>query len=118
MLLHHYNTALCIRVRSQPPVNCFPGYIYNFASTASKKLSESVAETAQNLKKSVEEGKINGIIDKVYTAWFCLWNLFSLLFNLNRLNEILFVPTQTILGDFQKEQQRFVEEKKAKQSGN
>lgn len=63
------------------------GYIYNFASTASKKLSESVAETAQNLKKSVEEGKINGIIDK------------------------------TILGDFQKEQQRFVEEKKAKQSG-
>ena len=46
---------------------CFsPGYIYNFASSASKKLSESVAETAQTLKKSVEEGKINGIIDKVY----------------------------------------------------
>ncbi|KAA8589696.1 hypothetical protein FQN60_013061 [Etheostoma spectabile] len=55
----------------------------------SKKLraSVSVVETAQTLKKSVEEGKINGIIDK------------------------------TILGDFQKEQERFVEEKKAKTSG-
>ncbi|XP_029938995.1 synapse-associated protein 1 [Salarias fasciatus] len=63
----------------------FSGYIYNFASSASKKLSESVVETAQNLKKSVEEGNINGIIDK------------------------------TILGDFQKEQQKFVQEKKAKQ---
>lgn len=57
-----------IHVRSQLPVNCFPGYIFNFASTASKKLSESVADTAQHLKKSVEEGKINGIIDKVYTS--------------------------------------------------
>ncbi|KAF1386182.1 hypothetical protein PFLUV_G00115500 [Perca fluviatilis] len=65
----------------------FSGYIYNFASSASKKLSESVVETAQTLKKSVEEGKINGIIDK------------------------------TILGDFQKEQERFVQEKKAKTSG-
>lgn len=63
----------------------FSGYIYNFASSASKKLSESVFETAQNLKKSVEDGNINGIIDK------------------------------TILGDFQKEQQRFVQEKKAKE---
>ncbi|XP_023145881.3 synapse-associated protein 1-like isoform X2 [Amphiprion ocellaris] len=63
------------------------GYIYNFASSASKKLSESVVETAQTLKKSVEEGKINGIIDK------------------------------TILGDFQKEQERFVQEQKAKKSG-
>ncbi|XP_008279517.1 synapse-associated protein 1 [Stegastes partitus] len=63
------------------------GYIYSFASSASKKLSESVVETAQNLKKSVEEGKINGIIDK------------------------------TILGDFQKEQERFVQEQKAKKSG-
>uniref|UniRef100_UPI0037E77C7D synapse-associated protein 1-like n=1 Tax=Semicossyphus pulcher TaxID=241346 RepID=UPI0037E77C7D len=65
----------------------FSGYIYNFASSASKKLSESVVETAQNLKKSVEDGKMNGIIDK------------------------------TILGDFQKEQERFVQEKKAKKSG-
>ncbi|XP_042339944.1 synapse-associated protein 1-like [Plectropomus leopardus] len=65
----------------------FSGYIYNFASSASKKLSESVVETAQTLKKSVEDGKINGIIDK------------------------------TILGEFQKEQERFVQEKRAKTSG-
>ncbi|XP_012707987.2 synapse-associated protein 1 [Fundulus heteroclitus] len=62
------------------------GFIYSFASSATKKLSESVAETAQSIRKSVEEGKIDGIIDK------------------------------TILGDFQKEQQRFVQEKKAKRS--
>lgn len=65
----------------------FSGYIYNFASSASKKLSESVAETAQTLKKSVEEGKISAIIDK------------------------------SILGDFQKEQEKFVEEKRAKEFG-
>ncbi|CAJ1059901.1 synapse-associated protein 1-like [Xyrichtys novacula] len=65
----------------------FSGYIYNFASSASKKLTESVVETAQTLKKSVEEGKMNGIIDK------------------------------TILGDFQKEQEKFVQEKQAKKSG-
>ncbi|XP_041647828.1 synapse-associated protein 1-like isoform X2 [Cheilinus undulatus] len=65
----------------------FSGYIYNVASSASKKLSESMVETAQTLKKSVEEGKMNGIIDK------------------------------TILGDFQKEQEKFVQEKKAKKSG-
>ncbi|XP_037626257.1 synapse-associated protein 1-like [Sebastes umbrosus] len=65
----------------------FSGYIYNFASIASKKLSESVVETAQTLKKSVEEGRINGIIDK------------------------------TILGEFQKEQEKFVQEKKAKTFG-
>ncbi|GAA6217811.1 synapse-associated protein 1 [Lates japonicus] len=65
----------------------FSGYIYNFASSASKKLSESVVETAQTFKKSVEEGKINGIIDK------------------------------TILGDFQKEQEKFVQENKAKKFG-
>lgn len=64
----------------------FSGIIYNFASNASKKLSESVVETAHTFKKSVEEGKINQIIDK------------------------------TILGDFQKEQERFVQEKKAKKS--
>lgn len=63
--MHHHNHVLPIDMKSQPPVTFFPGYIYDFASSASKKLSESVAETAQNLKKSVEEGKINGIIDKV-----------------------------------------------------
>lgn len=76
----------------QPPLllekaKGFSGYIYNFASSASKKLSESVVQTAQTLKKSVEEGKINGIIDK------------------------------TILGEFQKEQEKFVQEKKTKPSG-
>ncbi|KAM3619718.1 uncharacterized protein V6R79_012481 [Siganus canaliculatus] len=65
----------------------FSGYIYNVASSASKKLSESVVETAQTLKKSVEEGKINGVLDK------------------------------TILGEFKKEQEKFLEEKKAKRSG-
>ncbi|XP_041790565.1 synapse-associated protein 1-like [Chelmon rostratus] len=77
---------------AQPPqllqkAKGFSGYIYNFASSASKKLSESVVETAQTLKRSVEEGKMNGIIDK------------------------------TILGDFHKEQERFVQEQKAKKSG-
>ncbi|XP_071768930.1 synapse-associated protein 1-like [Centroberyx gerrardi] len=64
----------------------FGGYIYNFASSASKKISDSVVETAQTIKKTVEEGKIDGIIDK------------------------------TILGDFQKEQERFVQEKNAKKT--
>ncbi|XP_062412970.1 synapse-associated protein 1 [Sardina pilchardus] len=64
----------------------FSGYILNFASSATKKITESVAETAQTIKKSVEEGKIDGIIDK------------------------------TILGDFQKEQQKFVQEKNAKRN--
>ena len=47
--------------------NFFSGYVYGLARRTSKKLSESVVETAQTLKKSVEEGKINGIIDKVIT---------------------------------------------------
>ncbi|TMS20671.1 Synapse-associated protein 1 [Larimichthys crocea] len=77
---------------NQPPqllqtAKGFSGYFYNIASSASKKLSESVVETAQTLKKSVEQGNINGIIDK------------------------------TILGDFQKEQEKFVQDKKAKRSG-
>lgn len=64
----------------------FGGFILNIASSATKKLSESVAETAQTIKKTVEEGKIDGIIDK------------------------------TILGDFQKEQQKFVQEKNARRT--
>lgn len=63
----------------------FSGYLYNFASSATKKLSDSVVDTAQTLKKSVEEGKINTIFDR------------------------------TILGDFQKEQDKFVQEKRAKE---
>ncbi|KAK2886090.1 hypothetical protein QQF64_020222 [Cirrhinus molitorella] len=64
----------------------FSGFILNFASSATKKISESVAETAQTIKKTVEESNIDGIIDK------------------------------TILGDFQKEQEKFVQEKNAKKT--
>ncbi|XP_076578049.1 synapse-associated protein 1-like [Chaetodon auriga] len=89
---HEINKPSAAEEDAQPPqllqtAKGFSGYIYHFASSASKKLSESVVETAQTLKKSVEEGKVNGIIDK------------------------------TILGDFQKEQDRFVQEKRAKKSG-
>ncbi|KAF3833138.1 hypothetical protein F7725_026803 [Dissostichus mawsoni] len=49
-------------------------YIFSFASSATKKISESVVETAQTIKKS------------------------------------------TFLGDFQKEQEKFVQEKKSKKS--
>eukprot|EP00069_Balaena_mysticetus_P010035 bmy_01261T0 len=52
-------------------------YLFNFATAATKKITESVTETAQTIKKSVEEGKIDDIIDK------------------------------TIIGDFQKEQKKF-----------
>ncbi|XP_061621336.1 synapse-associated protein 1 [Phyllopteryx taeniolatus] len=61
-------------------------FIFSFASSATKKISESMVVTAQSIKKSVEEGKIDGIIDK------------------------------TFLGDFQKEQEKFVKEKKSKRS--
>uniref|UniRef100_A0A8D1X0G0 Synapse associated protein 1 n=1 Tax=Sus scrofa TaxID=9823 RepID=A0A8D1X0G0_PIG len=61
-------------------------YLFNFATAATKKITESVAETAQTIKKSVEEGKIDDIIDK------------------------------TIIGDFQKEQKKFVEEQHTKKS--
>lgn len=47
-------------------------YIFSFASSATKKLSESVVETAQSIKKSVEEGKIDGIIDKACCVLFSL----------------------------------------------
>ncbi|KAG8001329.1 Synapse-associated protein 1 [Nibea albiflora] len=43
-------------------------YIFSFASTATKKISESVVGTAQTIKKTVEEGKIDGIIDKACCA--------------------------------------------------
>ncbi|XP_006892463.1 PREDICTED: synapse-associated protein 1 [Elephantulus edwardii] len=61
-------------------------YLFNFATVATKKITESVAKTAQTIKKSVEEGKIDGIIDK------------------------------TIIGDFQKEQEKFVQEQHTKKS--
>ncbi|XP_043928720.1 synapse-associated protein 1 [Protopterus annectens] len=59
----------------------FGSYLLNFATTATKKITESVSETAHTFKKSVEEGSIDGILDK------------------------------TIIGDFQKEQEKFVQEK-------
>ncbi|XP_071992426.1 synapse-associated protein 1 isoform X1 [Engystomops pustulosus] len=64
----------------------FGSYLLNIASVATKKISESVTETAHTIKKSVEEGKIDGIIDK------------------------------TIIGDFQKEQEKFVQEKSNKKT--
>ncbi|XP_063810012.1 synapse-associated protein 1 [Pseudophryne corroboree] len=64
----------------------FGSYLLNFASLATKKISDSVSETAHTIKKSVEEGKIDGIIDK------------------------------TIIGDFQKEQEKFVQEKNVKKT--
>lgn len=48
----------------------FTDYLFNFATTATKKITESVAETAQTIKKSVEEGKIDDIIDKVHLNIF------------------------------------------------
>ncbi|CAJ1048463.1 synapse-associated protein 1 [Xyrichtys novacula] len=71
---------------SAEPGKGLGGYIFNFASSATKKISESMVETAQTIKKSVEERKIDGIIDK------------------------------TFIGDFQKEQEKFVQEKKSKRS--
>ncbi|KAG8451727.1 hypothetical protein GDO86_003791 [Hymenochirus boettgeri] len=61
-------------------------YLLNFASAATKKISDSVTETAHTIKKSVEEGKIDSILDK------------------------------TIIGDFQKEQEKFVQEKSVKKA--
>lgn len=49
----------------------FTDYLFSFATAATKKITESVAETAQTIKKSVEEGKIDDIIDKVH------FNIFS-----------------------------------------
>ncbi|XP_056305733.1 synapse-associated protein 1 [Danio aesculapii] len=69
-----------------PQAGGLSGFILNLASNATKKISESVAETAQSIKKTVEESNIDGIIDK------------------------------TILGDFQKEQEKFVLEKNAKKT--
>uniref|UniRef100_A0A8C1XN80 Synapse-associated protein 1 n=1 Tax=Cyprinus carpio TaxID=7962 RepID=A0A8C1XN80_CYPCA len=71
---------------TQQQASGLSGFILKFASSAGKKISESVAETAHSIKKTVEESNIDGIIDK------------------------------TILGDFQKEQEKFVQEKNARKS--
>ncbi|XP_068597990.1 synapse-associated protein 1-like [Brachionichthys hirsutus] len=62
------------------------GLIFSFATNATKKISDSVVETAQSIRRTVEEGKMDAIMDK------------------------------TFLGDFQKEQEKFVQEKKSKKS--
>lgn len=59
-------TLLSITLSCHFPPSC-EDYIFSFASSATKKISDSMVETAHTIKKSVEEGKIDGIIDK---AWF------------------------------------------------
>lgn len=55
----------------------YTGLIFNFASNATKKISNSVAETAHTIKKSVEEGNIDGIFDKVHGHTKPSWILFD-----------------------------------------
>ncbi|MGH0144014.1 UNVERIFIED_CONTAM: hypothetical protein FKN15_014168, partial [Acipenser sinensis] len=62
------------------------GYLFGVAALASKKVSESVLETAQTIRKSVDQHPINGIIDK------------------------------TILGDFKREQESFVKEQQQRKA--
>ncbi|CAN0292233.1 unnamed protein product [Lampetra planeri] len=64
----------------------FGNYLYNVAVSATKKVSESVLETAQTLRKTVEEGKLDVILDK------------------------------GILGEFNKEQEKFKQENLKKRS--
>ncbi|XP_058853642.1 synapse-associated protein 1-like [Acipenser ruthenus] len=61
-------------------------YLFGVATLASKKVSESVLETAQTIRKSVDQHPINGIIDK------------------------------TILGDFKREQESFVKEQQQRKA--
>ncbi|KAK6474574.1 synapse-associated protein 1-like [Huso huso] len=61
-------------------------YLFGVAALASKKVSESVLETAQTIRKSVDQHPINGIIDK------------------------------TILGDFKREQENFVKEQQQRKA--
>ncbi|KAJ3593929.1 hypothetical protein NHX12_006262 [Muraenolepis orangiensis] len=61
-------------------------YFFSFATSATKKISESVSGTAQSLRRSVEDGSMDGLLDK------------------------------TFLGEFQKEQDKFVQENQAKKS--
>ena len=62
-------TLTSITLSCHFPPSC-EDYIFSFASSATKKISDSMVETAHTIKKSVEEGKIDGIIDK---AWFLFW---------------------------------------------
>ncbi|XP_078094409.1 synapse-associated protein 1-like isoform X2 [Mustelus asterias] len=62
------------------------GYLRDVATSATKKVSDTMRETAQTIKKSVEEHKIDNLLD------------------------------MTIIGNFKKEQEKFVKEKKLKKS--
>ncbi|XP_055512594.1 synapse-associated protein 1-like isoform X2 [Leucoraja erinacea] len=62
------------------------GYLRNVATSASKKVSDSMRETAQTIKKTVEEHKIGNLLD------------------------------MTIIGNFNKEQEKFMSEQKSKKS--
>ncbi|XP_078279357.1 synapse-associated protein 1-like [Rhinoraja longicauda] len=61
-------------------------YLRNVATSASKKVSDSMRETAQTIKKTVEEHKIGNLLD------------------------------MTIIGNFNKEQEKFLNEQKSKKS--
>ncbi|GCB64737.1 synapse-associated protein 1-like isoform X2 [Scyliorhinus torazame] len=61
-------------------------YLRDVATSATKKVSNTMRETAQTIKKSVEEHKIDNLLD------------------------------MTIIGNFKKEQEKFVKEKKLKKS--
>lgn len=71
------------------------GSIFNFASKACEKLTESVAETAQSLRESVEEGKLNEFIDKVRARCvsldFCLFAVVVFFFGNNWRNNLRFI---------------------------
>lgn len=111
----------CTILSLHPPTD----FIFSFASTATKKISESVVETAQTIKKTVEEGKIDNIIDKVWSLTFLRQILQHLEAIVPQCVEVSGMSQglthlcvfQTILGDFQKEQEKFVQEKKSKKSG-
>ncbi|XP_069751265.1 synapse-associated protein 1-like isoform X2 [Narcine bancroftii] len=61
-------------------------YLRNVATSATKKISDSMRETAQTIKKTVEEHKIGNLLD------------------------------MTIIGNFNKEQEKFMKEQKSKKS--
>ncbi|XP_059805210.1 synapse-associated protein 1-like isoform X2 [Hypanus sabinus] len=63
-------------------------YLRKVATSATKKVSDSMRETAQTIKKSVEEHKIGTLLD------------------------------MTIIGNFNKEQEKFMKEQKSKKSGS
>lgn len=58
------STRASVNMQSAPHLPPYEDYIFSFASTATKKISDSVVETAQTIKKSVEDGNIDSIIDK------------------------------------------------------